>query len=99
MLHIHQSLLDENSSHIFNQIESLARDLETSSLLKVEDNLLLENKDCSLHKELLLEFYLELFHVYLNYGVISKIQQVIKKINQTSDLTMTLRGKCGMNEY
>uniref|UniRef100_A0A8D8Q8Z0 Tetratricopeptide repeat protein 27 n=1 Tax=Cacopsylla melanoneura TaxID=428564 RepID=A0A8D8Q8Z0_9HEMI len=84
MLHIHQSLLDENSSLLYNQIESLSQHLvqDPTSIL-------------SLHTELKLNFWLELFHVYLTYGVISKIQSVMREINTLADLTMTLKGALG----
>ncbi|KAI5694793.1 hypothetical protein M8J75_005568 [Diaphorina citri] len=83
-LAIHQTLLDENSSHIYQQIESLATDLiqDKSSLL-------------SNNPELKLQLQVEMFHIYLSYGVVSKSQQVIKEINGLSDISMSLKGALG----
>ncbi|KAL1450869.1 hypothetical protein WDU94_003183, partial [Cyamophila willieti] len=84
MIHIHQSLLDENSALLYNQIESL-----TSHLTQEPASILNQ------FTELKLDFWLELFHVYLTYGVISKIQMVMREINKLADLTMTLKGALG----
>ncbi|KAI5718318.1 hypothetical protein M8J77_019420 [Diaphorina citri] len=83
-LAIHQTLLDENSSHIYQQIESLA-----TNLIQDKSSLLSNNP------ELKLQLQVELFHIYLSYGVVSKSQQVIKEINGLSDISMSLKGALG----
>lgn len=78
VLHIHQSLLDENSSQLFDEIETLIDHLSQNLL--------------SQHKELKMDFALEMVHVYLTYGVISKVQQMMSEVNRMSDMSMELTG-------